>query len=189
MKKKTFMKYLFLKNTAIVVPLMCATMVTCSAAPANSTPLFNGHDLAGWDTFLRPANPNDPNYGLNRDPERIFSVEQLDGGPVIHVSGKFWGGLLTTQDFANYHLSLEFKWGQKTWPPRFNLTRDSGLLYHCAAPAADATYPWPRSIEFNITEHDTGEFWSVENTIADAEVVPIGDSPEEIAAPIHLKRR
>jgi hypothetical protein len=145
--------------------------------------LFNGKDLTGWETFLRPAQKTDPNYGLNRDPEGVFSVRQEDGGAVIHISGKFWGGLITKQDFENYHLHLEYKWGKKTWPPRENAAAlDSGLLYHCAAPSADEVYPWPSSIEFNITEHDTGEFWSVENTSAEAEVVPIGDSSEELAA-------
>jgi hypothetical protein len=168
----------------VPILLVCAGVAACSlAAPAADwTRLFNGKDLAGWETFLRPANLKDPDYGLNRDPEKVFAVDKVDGGPVLHVSGKLLGGLITTRQFENYHLRLEFKWGKKTWPPRLNLTLDSGLLYHCAAPSADATYPWPRSIEFNITQHDTGEFWSVENTIADAEVVPVGDSPEEISA-------
>jgi hypothetical protein len=149
---------------------------------AEGTALFNGKDLSGWETFLRPANKADPDYGLNRDPEKVFAVDKSDGGPVIHISGKYWGGLITAKEFENYHLRLEFKWGQQTWPPRHNLTRDSGLLYHCAAPSADAKYPWPRSIEFNITEHDTGEFWSVDNTIAEAEVISLGNSAEELAA-------
>ena len=168
----------------IFVAWICSVVAACSlAAPgADWRPLFNGKDLTGWETFLRPANQADPDYGLNRDPEKVFAVEELDGGPVIHVSGKYWGGIITTQQFENYHLQLEFKWGNKTWPPRLNAIFDSGLLYHCSAPTADLAYPWPRSIEFNITQHDTGEFWSVDNTIADAEVVPIGDSPEQHAA-------
>jgi len=178
------MRCLFPNNVRVAIPLIClGTAAWCLAGPgADWAPLFNGKDLAGWETFLRPANRTDPNYGLNRDPEKVFTVEKLDGGPVIHVTGKFWGGLITTQAFENYHLRLEFKWGTKTWPPRLNATPDSGLLYHCSAPSADATYPWPRSIEFNITQHDTGEFWSVDNTIADAEVVPVGNSTEELAA-------
>lgn len=155
------------------------------AATPESMTLFNGKDLTGWDTFLHAANPGEPDYGLNRDPEKVFTVATLDGGPVISVSGKYWGGLITTREYGNYHLRLEFKWGTKRWPPRANVVRDSGLLYHCAAPAASSTsgsWPWPRSIEFNITEHDTGEFWSVDHTIADAEVVPVGDSPQELAA-------
>jgi hypothetical protein len=152
------------------------------AATRDDTTLFNGKDLTGWDTVLRGANPGDPDYGLNRDPEHVFGVATLDGGPVISISGKYWGGLITTREYGNYHLRLEFKWGTKRWPPRATVVRDSGLLYHCAAPASMSAWPWPRSIEFNITEHDTGEFYSVEGAIADAEVVPVGDSPEERAA-------
>jgi hypothetical protein len=145
--------------------------------------LFNGKDLGGWDTFLGRANPGETNYGLNLDPERVFSVKQVDGGPVIHISGKYWGGIITTQQFANYHLRLEYKWGEKTWPPRVHAALDSGICYHAVGPlAADPVYPWPRSVEFNIARHDVGEFWSVDNTIVDAEVAPIGDSPEEQVA-------
>jgi hypothetical protein len=171
-------------NLRVFAAWVCAGIVVCSAAApgAEWRSLFDGKDLTGWETFLRPASPKDPNYGLNRDPERVFTVEQLDGGPVIHVSGKYWGGIITTEQFENYHLQVEFKWGTKTWPPRFDATLDSGLLYHCAAPSAELAYPWPRSIEFNITQHDTGEFWSVDGTTADAEVVPVGDSPEQLAA-------
>lgn len=178
------MTHFFSRKLRIISPLVCAGATAWSlAGPTDGwKPLFNGKNLAGWDTFLRPANRTDPNYGLNRDPENVFTVAQLDGGPVIHISGKFWGGLITTQVFENYHLRLEFKWGKTTWPPRLNATPDSGLLYHCAAPSADAAYPWPRSIEFNITQHDTGEFWSVDNTIADAEVVPVGNTAEEQTA-------
>src|SRR6266550_3162932 len=146
-------------------------------------PLFNGKDLRGWDTFLGRANPGETNYGLNLDPEKVFTVKQVDGGPVIHISGKYWGGIITTQQFANYHLRLEYTWGEKTWPPRVNAPLDSGLCYHCVGPfAADPVYPWPRSFEFNIARHDVGEFWSIDYTIVDAEVVPVGDSPEDQAA-------
>jgi hypothetical protein len=145
--------------------------------------LFNGRDLSGWNTFLGSANPGETNYGLNLDPEKVFSVSQVDGTSAIHISGKYWGGIITTQEFANYHLRLEYKWGQKIWPPRLNDPRDSGICYHCVGPlAADPVYPWPRSFEFNIAERDVGEFWSVDYTIVDAEVVPIGESPNEQAA-------
>ena len=170
-------------QTVWLTLLLAAAKSFAAAASPEWQPLFNGKDLTGWETFLGRANPGETNYGLNLDPENVFTAAELDGGPVIHVSGKYWGGIVTTQDFANYHLRLEFKWGQKTWPPRVEEPRDSGICYHCVGShAADPVYPWPRSFEFNIAERDLGEFWSVDYTIVDAEVVPIGDSPEEQAA-------
>jgi hypothetical protein len=147
------------------------------------TPLFNGKDLAGWDSFLGPATKTDPSHGLNHDPDKVFTVQQIDGGPVIHISGKYYGGIITQQEFSNYHLRLQFKWGDKRWPPRQNEVRDSGLCYHCVGPYPNAAkYPWPRSFEFNIAEHDVGEFWSIDGTTVDAEVKPIGNSAAEEAA-------
>jgi len=172
--------------TARALLLVAAGVATCTLAAApEPTILFNGKDLTGWETVLRAAKAGDPDYGLNRDPEKVFTVATVDGGPVIAVSGKYWGGLITTREYGDYHLRLEFKWGTKRWPPRAAAVRDSGLLYHCAAPAESSrpgSWPWPRSVEFNITEHDTGEFYSVAGSIADAEVAPVGDSPEERTA-------
>ena len=73
-----------------------------AADAAEFKPLFNGKDLTGWDTFLGRANPGGTNYGLNLDPEKVFTVKQVDGRPVIHISGKYWGGIIATQEFANF---------------------------------------------------------------------------------------
>src|SRR5262249_1563504 len=161
----------------ILVLLACLAVWNIAAAERSEwKPLFNGKDLSGWETFLLRSNPGDTNYGLNVDPEKVFSLTEIEGGPVIHILGKYWGGIITTQEFANYHLRLEFKFGEKRWPPRANAVRDSGICYHCVGRLAELTYPGPRSFEFNIAEHDVGEFWSVDGTIVDAEVVPITDS-------------
>lgn len=151
--------------------------------PIEWKPLFNGKDLAGWASYLGAANKDDPTYGWNQDPDKVFTVQQVDGRPAIRISGQYWGGIITIGDFSNYHLRLQFKWGDKRWPPREHDVRDSGLCYHCIAPYPNATkWPWPCSFEFNIAEHDVGEFWSIDGTIADATVKPIGHSPEEEAA-------
>src|SRR5689334_2418318 len=118
------MKGLLAIKMGVVIWLICLnTGLLFGADPRRDwNRLFNGKDLADWETFLRPGTKTDPDYGLNQDPEKVFTVDQVDGGPVIHVSGKYLGGLITTQSFENYHLRLEFKWGKKTWAPRLNLT-------------------------------------------------------------------
>lgn len=165
-----------------ILLLIAGSLVWPGALPAAEpeagwTPLFNGHTLDGWDTYLGAANPTDPTYGLNNDPDEVFTAEQMDGGPVIHISGRYYGGIITKKEFGNYHLRLQFKWGEKRWPPREHDVRDSGLCYHCVGPYPNAAkWPWPRSFEFNIAEHDVGEFWSIDDTIVDAEVEPIEHS-------------
>ena len=95
-------------------------------------PLFNGRDLTGWDTWLGkphkltdvPGHPRNEQgeytepIGLNKDPRTVFSVVQVDGAAAIRISGEIYGGLITRDEYENYHLRFEFKWGTKRWPPR-----------------------------------------------------------------------
>ena len=64
-------------------------------------------------------------------------------------------GYISTEDgYRNYHLSLEYKWGQEKFTPRQNLKRDSGLLYHAIGPDKI----WTTDVETQIQEGDTGDF-------------------------------
>jgi hypothetical protein len=106
--------------------------------------LFDGRNLNNFDTFLKTK-------GLNSDPEHVFSVEN----GVIHVSGKEMGYIITRQSYHDYYLRAEFKWGEGTFGEREGKARDSGILYNIQGEQK----VWPRSIEFQITEGGTGDFW------------------------------
>jgi hypothetical protein len=70
-------------------------------------------------------------------------------------------GLATVAEFGDYHLQLQFKWGDERFGLRASLPFDSGLLYH----GCDNHNPgsgWLESVEFGILEGgETGDFWSV----------------------------
>ena len=145
------------------------------------TALFNGRDLTEWDTWLgkllpgqrgsSPAEFAEP-AGLNKDPRGVFSVVDVDGVPAVRISGETYGGLITRDEYENYHLRFEFKWGEKKWPPREQAVRDSGCCYHSVGPH-DASYGfWMKSFEFQIQEGDCGDFYSLAGVIVDAEAVP-----------------
>jgi hypothetical protein len=153
--------------------VLLATYVCAAEEPWQ--PLFNGKDLAGWETFIAKPEPAwevpdlkrdekgtylEP-IGMNRDPLKVFTVETVDGRPAVHISGQGFGTMTTTRSFENFHLRLQFKWGEKRWGKRANAVRDSGLLYfgHGALGAQDGS--WPRSIEFQIQEHDCGDLYAV----------------------------
>ena len=106
--------------------------------------LFDGKSLAQFDTFI-------PGSGLNADPNHVFSVEN----GTVHVSGKEMGYFITRQEYKNYYLRAEFKWGEGTFAPRAGQARDSGILYNIQGPDK----VWPRSVEFQINEGCTGDFW------------------------------
>jgi 3-keto-disaccharide hydrolase len=149
------------------------------------TPLFNGRDLTSWETFLgkphklievpgqlRNAQGEYPNIiGLDNDPKGVFSVVTVDGRPAIRISGEIYGALTTREEYENYHLRFEFKWGEARWPPREQAIRDSGCCYHCVGPHGASYGFWMRSCEFQIQEGDCGDFYSLAGVIVDAEAV------------------
>ena len=145
-------------------------------APAQTwQPLFNGTNLSGWKSYL--AKPNAAwevpglkrdekgNYlepiGEDRDPLKVFTVETVDGSPAIHISGQGFGTITTPRVFDNFQLRVQFKWGERRWAERATARRDSGLLYRCHGPLDAVDGFWPRSVEFQIQEHDCGDLWTV----------------------------
>lgn len=132
-------------------------------------PLFNGQNLEGWDTYLAPPPGSRVPLGLNHDPHGIFKVVQEDGAPAIRISGEIYGALSSHREFTNFHLRVEYKWGEKRWPPRATVGRDSGILYWCVGPHGAGSGAWMRSVECNIMEKGTGQWWAVAGTHCDVE--------------------
>ncbi len=150
---------------SFVFALAFAAAAGSRATPVTSAPitpkekivLFDGNtrkDLSAFYTWL-------PKFG-REDPDRVFSVvDQIDGAPAIRVSGQHWGGFVTKENYTNYKLIVEFRWGLLTWAPRANKTRDSGILLHGQGEdgnaAKDFKSPWLRSVEYQIIEGGTGD--------------------------------
>ena len=91
----------------------------------------------------------------------------MDGSPAIRISGEYYGGLSTQQEFQNYHLTLQFKWGEAKIPSFKNRKRDSGVLYHATGPHGVDAKAWMRSQEFQIQEGDCGDYWGVAGAVFD----------------------
>lgn len=112
-----------------------------------TTSLFNRKNLDGWYVFLRDR-------GRNNDPKQVFTVK--DG--MIRISGEEWGCITTNNNYNNYKLAVEFKWGQETFEPRKDKTRDSGVLLHSRGKDGAYSGIWMNSIECQIIEGGTGDF-------------------------------
>lgn len=158
--------------------IFAAVLILSCSKKGETTELFNGKDLAGWDTWIGPAYDTArkkfdsiPGPGLNNDPDKVFSVVEVDGEPAIRISGERFGGLSTTEGFSNYHLTVQFKWGEAKHAPKLNDKRDSGLLYHGVGDhGADFGF-WLRSQEFQVQEGDCGDYWGVAGGAFDVPVV------------------
>ena len=120
--------------------------------------LFNGKNLKGWYTFIKGS-------GRDRDPQKVFTVS--DG--MIRVSGEEWGCITTNKEFENYTLTVEFKWGTKTWEPRVKNARDNGILVHSTGKDGGYDGTWMHGIECQIIEGGTGD------------LLVVGDKTEKFA--------
>jgi len=110
---------------------------------------FNGKDLAGFYTYTHD--------NKLEDPKRVFSVQ--DG--ILRISGEEWGGITTREEFHDYQLVVEWKWGEKTWPPRRSNARDSGILLHCVGADGAVGGHWLESQECQIIEGGCGDLLMV----------------------------
>jgi hypothetical protein len=122
--------------------------------------LFNGKNLDGLYTWLQ-----DTKY---EDPRKAFTVE--DG--MLHISGNGWGYVCTKQRYKDYHLVVEYRWGDRTWLTRKKAARDSGLIVHCADPDGSFGNVFMAGIEAQIIEGGTGDFLVLPGKRADGSAIP-----------------
>ncbi len=113
----------------------------------NTVQLFNGENLDGWYTFLKGK-------GRDNDPNKVFTVQK----GLLTISGEEYGCITTTNEYENYKLVVEFKWGKTTWAPRTDKARDSGILLHSRGEDGGSDGIWMHSIECQIIEGGTGDF-------------------------------
>jgi hypothetical protein len=127
--------------------------------------LFNGRNLDGWDSWLGYADARDTYgqpaagpVGLNQDKTGVFRAVTVDGGPALYSSGKIWGGLITKNSYRDYHLRLQFKWGENAWLP---IPRNNGVLYHSHGAYGAFFGTWMSALEFEIVPKSIGMLLTV----------------------------
>ena len=152
-------------------------------------------DLSKWDTYLSyqhqvgydgaaPKNEQGeviPPIGLNKSGYDVFTTFQEGDETIIRNSGKYYGCLITKEEYDNYHFQLKYKWGNKKWAFRKDLLMDSGILYHSIGPMGIEFWrSWMLSQEFQIMEGHTGDFWSQANSAMDVRAY----KPESVIDPL-----
>lgn len=148
-------------------------LVDLPAATGKAVALFDGRSLAGWRPWLGYADPaityragpDSRPIGVPRDPGAHFAVRQVDGAPAIWIKGETWGSLVHHADLGNYHLRLQYKWGDRTWAPRKTEPQNNGLLYHTHGTPGEVFGTWQPSAEFEIMKGSTGMIVTVGTTV------------------------
>ena len=117
-----------------------------AVTPREKIVLFNGRNLDGFYTWLENSK--------YEDPKKVFSVVDK----MLRISGEEWGGIGTRTMYRDFHLVCEWKWGGKTYAPRLDKARDSGILVHGIGEDGAYGGKWLQSYEHQIIEGGCGDF-------------------------------
>lgn len=132
-------------------------------ANVNRQSLFNGRNLDGWEVHIEGRT----------GPVAEQTVFQVRDGQ-IHVyrddaagSHQPFAMLVTKEEYSDYRLTLEYRWGEKKFEPRAGrgMPRDAGVCYHVQGPIEI----WPVSVECQIQEGDTGDIWAIKTQVTSTE--------------------
>ncbi|HKB90354.1 MAG TPA: DUF1080 domain-containing protein [Opitutaceae bacterium] len=167
---------LLLTSSFAVLGSFASSFAATSSTDQDWIPLFNGKNLDGFYTFL-------PSKGVNSDPEGMFKAENgmihIFDIPVTDQKHEF-GYICTEKSYKNYRLRFQYKWGQKKFAPRDKARRDSGCLYHMTGPDK----VWPRSIECQVMENDTGDVFVVGGNLSVTTKVESLDPKDKVFSPL-----
>jgi hypothetical protein len=130
--------------------------------------LFNGKDLAGFYPWLQ-----DTKY---EDPKKVCSVRN---GNIV-ISGEVPGYLGTRDEYENYRLVVEYKWGAKTYGAK--TVRNSGLLLHAIGPDGNPS-PWASSIECQVAQGCVGDLIVIRGKNPDGSAVPVTITSDTVMGP------
>ena len=127
--------------------------------------LFNQKDLTGLYTWLRNSK--------YEDPLKVFSVE--DG--MLRISGEDSGYIATREEYGDYRLTAEYKWGSRTYGSK--TVRNSGILLHAIGPDGNRS-PWMSSIECQLAQGCAGDLIVIRGKYDDGTTIPVTITSETV---------
>jgi hypothetical protein len=125
--------------------------------------------LSGLQTWLKDTQL--------KDPRGVFSVR--DG--MLHVSGEGSGYIATDREFKDYHLTVEYKWGQRTDGGKY--VRNSGILLHATGPDGGAGGVWMSSVECQLAQGCAGDLIVIRGAAQDGSIIPVELTSETVLGP------
>ena len=142
-----------------------------AVAPTEVIRFFQGDKLVGLYTWLERSK--------YEDPDGVLSVK--DG--VVHFTGDENGYMCTKKRYKDYHLVVEYRWGEKTYGEREKLARSSGVFLHGGEPDGAYLGQFMAGLECQIIEGGTGDFELIPGKRADGKGIPLAITVEAAQRP------
>lgn len=153
-------------------PLLCSLVLTMATTADAKEPAaapirpsgeivrpFNGKDLTGFSTWLKKTG--------REDPQHVFQVQ--DG--MIRCGAEDMGYLATKSAYRDFHLSVEYKWGQKS--PTDKYVRNSGILLNAVGPDGSHGGVWMTSIECQLAQGCEGDLILIPGKTQNGQTYPV----------------
>lgn len=129
-------------------------------------PLFNGQGFRGLYTFLKGR-------GIRHEPDDVFRVEDR----MIHVTGEERGYIATENEYRDYHLTVEYKWGQRV--DGSGDVRNAGVLVHgTGADGGHASGIWMSSLEVQLAQGCEGDLIVIRGKTQDGQPILVDMASE-----------
>lgn len=146
---------------------LAALFILGTAASAQLEP--PAQQITSKVDLVQTMREGDVEYHVNQNAEMHDEPSEIwrltDAG--IHISGRGYGYVATKKSYRDYHLVVEFRWGEKTWGKREAKARDNGILIHGHGPHGAFGGTWMASIEAQIIEGGVGDILVLSPKLAD----------------------
>ncbi len=119
-----------------------------------------------WKDFVVNLNPK---ISLSDDPKKIWAIGE---DKILRVGGEGMGYIRTKQAYRDYHLVLDYQWGERTHGSRADRARDCGLLLHSFGPDGAYGITWMSSIEAQLIEGGSGDILVLAAKAEDGTIAP-----------------
>ena len=136
--------------------------------PTRTIKLFNAKNLDGLYTWLKGTG--------YVDSQKVFTVKEGK----LNASGAVDGYVATQQEYRDYHLVVEYKWGAKTYGSK--TVRNSGILLHATGPDGSRN-PWMSCIECQLAQGCVGDLIVIRGKDKDGSIIPVTITSETVPGP------
>ena len=144
---------LTMRATALVVLCSAASLFAAQAA-GQWKPLFNGKDLTGWTVAAGRGGPGGAGAAAPQPAQW-----KVDGGVLVGGQGTGRGSLVTTEEFKDFELDLEFMLAehgtecsaQLVGPEQANASAEKSCLYNSGI-------SFRTGYQVNLGRREAGEF-------------------------------
>lgn len=139
-----------------------------SLAPHETVHPFDEHVFDDLTTWLKESG--------HEDPKEVFSI--ADG--TVRLSGEGYGYIATREEYTDYRLSLEYRWGQKS--DGSGAVRNSGILLHAQGPDGNANGTWMASVECQLAQGCEGDLIAIQGTDSAGKAIPVTFASDTVIA-------